>query len=227
MLQVGKKIRKNHRRRVPWILVTPTGTLNVPPRAFFALIKSSYLHRWHGHLGSRHAPSPLFSDFFNDFSFADARLYLSVFLPFRSPPLSPTSSFFFLYRFTLLLSPSLPTRPYSPLLSSKFTRLPSPPLVRALASIMRVCVCASARECTLTCVNTCMSGTRLERERGTLSNINPRETRWRKKDKQIEELEDRKRERQKNWRGKRRMCWVMEMRRGKEGGKEKNKRRSN
>lgn len=50
-----------------------------------------------------------------------------------------------------------------PLFSSKFTRLPSPPLVRALASIMYVCVCVNARECTLTCVNTCMSRTRLER----------------------------------------------------------------
>jgi len=89
-----------------------------PLRTFFALIKSSYLLQWHGHLGSRHAPSLLFSDFFNDFSACSLRtqpaslsvsfllsvLLISLFSFYFSPPslslsLSLSLSFFLIVLF--------------------------------------------------------------------------------------------------------------------------------
>jgi len=69
-----------------------------PLRTFFALIKSSYLLQWHGHLGSRHAPSPLFSDFFNDFSACSLRTQPASF------SLSLSFFPFFSFLFSLFIS---------------------------------------------------------------------------------------------------------------------------
>lgn len=94
-----------------------------------------------------------------------------------------------------------------PLFSSKFTRLPSPPLVRALASIIYVCVCVNARECTLTRVNTCMSRTRLERGVPSLISIRANCARdRRRKANRLKNLRTERERIRKLWRGKKRTC---------------------
>lgn len=80
---------------------SPLSVLYRPTPHFFALIKSSCLLQQYGHLGNRHAPFPLFSDFFNDFSTCSFRtqpLSFCLFLPFDFSP------FCFLY-FLLLPAP--------------------------------------------------------------------------------------------------------------------------
>lgn len=99
-------------RRFSRILAT-LPVLYRPTPHFFALIKSSCLLQWHSHLGSRHAPSPLFSDFFNDSSACSLRTQSASFslsLSFFRFLLSLSFSFYFsfslLHRF-IFLHPSL------------------------------------------------------------------------------------------------------------------------
>lgn len=109
-------------RRFSRILVTPASALYRPTPHFFALIKSSCLLQQYGHLGSRHAPSPLFSDFFNDFSACSLRTQPASFFSL--------SLFRFLFSHSSLLSRSL---------SLSFSRLSLHPFFSFTTNMFHLC----------------------------------------------------------------------------------------